>query len=86
MTIKLSAHVKAEIVRRQLSEELVFQVARNPQQTLPARDGLECRQSIFNDSISGKEYLLRVIVNPLKSPNLIVTTYKTSKVSKYWRD
>lgn len=40
---------------------------------------------MFTDESSGKEYLLRVIVNPKIMPNAIVTVYKTSKVVKYWR-
>ena len=62
-----------------------MQVTREPDQVVPARNGLECRQSRFLDKSTGKEYLLRVIVNPERTPNVVVTVYKTSKVDKYWR-
>ena len=84
MKIQLSKHALTEIHRRKLSEERVAQVARVPQQTVPARGGLECRQSKFRDTSSGKEYLLRVFINPVKQPNVVVTAYKTGKVEKYW--
>lgn len=86
MDIQLSEHVKTEMRRRQLSEDKVRQVACQPEQVVPARDGLECRQSPISDPLSGKDYLLRVIVNPWESPNVVVTAYKTSKLSKYWKD
>lgn len=85
MEIRLSEHAKTELLRRQISAELAMQVGQEPHQIVPARNGLECRQSVFKDESSGKEYLLRVIVNPQIMPNVIVTVYKTSKVAKYWR-
>ena len=86
MNIQLSEHAKTEILRRQLSEDEVRQVACQSEQVVPARDGLECRQSQISDSLSGKDYLLRVIVNPWESSNVVVTAYKTSKLGKYWKD
>ena len=74
------------MLRRQLSEDEVKQVACEPEQVVPARDGLECRQSRISDFPGGKDYLLRVIVNPWESPNVVVTAYKTSKLEKYWKD
>lgn len=85
MELCISEHAKIELKRRQLSEELVVRVAKDPQQVVLARNGLECRQSKFTDEFVGKEYLLRVIVNPKLEPNVVVTVYKTSKVEKYWR-
>lgn len=83
--MRLSKHAKTELIRRIISEELVMQVAQEPQQIVPARNGLECRQSTFKEEVTGKEYLIRVIVNPQIMPNVIVTVYKTSKVAKHWR-
>ena len=85
MDIRLSEHAETEIRRRKLPEKLVMQVARQPQQTIPARNGLECRQSKFRDASNVKDYLLRVFVNPREQPNVVVTAYKTSKMDKYWR-
>jgi len=85
MEFRLSEHAKTELIRRQISEDLVMQVTQEPLQVVPARNGLECRQSRFLDESTGKEYVLRVIVNPERTPNVVVTVYKTSKVEKYWR-
>jgi len=85
MEFRLSEHAKTELIRRQISEDLVMQVTQEPLQVVPARNGLECRQSRFLDESTGKEYVLRVIVTPERTPNVVVTVYKTSKVEKYWR-
>ncbi|CAN5280805.1 hypothetical protein BH20VER2_BH20VER2_00950 [soil metagenome] len=34
--------------------------------------------------MSGKQYLLRVMVNESTNPLTVVTIYRTSKVAKYW--
>ena len=85
MKFRLSEHAKSELLRRQISMELAMQVAQEPDQIIPARNGLECRQSKFYEESSNKEYLLRVIVSPKITPNVIVTLYKTSKLDKYWK-
>jgi len=84
MEFRLSEHVQTELVRRKLSKELLLAVVDKPQQILPARNGLECRQSRFVDESSGKEYLLRIFVNSKRKPKVVVTAYKTSKIEKYW--
>ena len=33
----------------------------------------------------GKMYLLRVVVAEDEQPPLVITTYRTSKIEKYWR-
>jgi hypothetical protein len=41
-------------------------------------------QSIM-DAGTGKDYLIRVIVNYSIDPARVVTVYRTSKIGKYWR-
>jgi len=42
-------------------------------------------QGLFT-GYNGKTYLLRVFVNPNFEPVKVITIYKTSKISKYWRN
>jgi hypothetical protein len=35
--------------------------------------------------IGAKRYLLRVMVNETVNPPVVVTAYRTSKITKYWR-
>ena len=41
-------------------------------------------QSMINTG-TGKDYLVRAIVNDTVDPAKVITVYKTSKISKYWR-
>jgi hypothetical protein len=83
MDFTFSKHVLFEIQRRKLSLDQLKMVTQNPEQIVEVRDKLLAYQSRVRCD-SGKSYLLRVIVNVKKNPKLVVTAYKTSKVSKYW--
>jgi hypothetical protein len=59
-------------------------VLENPQQVLPERGGKKAYQSQLDFS-GGKIFLLRAIVDETVDPAMVVTVYRTSKISKYWR-
>lgn len=80
MDIILSRHAKEQLQLRGISEEIVWQIL--SENKLYAR---EDNLSVYHGFISenGKSYLIRIFINELVSPNLIVTVYKTSKIKKY---
>ncbi len=41
-------------------------------------------QSIVNFTKDSKEYLVRMFINKCKSPKVVITVYKTSKIKKYY--
>ena len=82
MNFVLSAHAKEKIEKRKIPVELIDIVFRNPQQSF-RQDDLTVLQSIVETK--GKNYLLRLFVNTLKEPNIIITVYLTNKISKYWK-
>lgn len=84
MDIVLSDHVRFEIVRRQLSEEMVRGVAQSPEQTLRLNKKREICQSKYYDSIVDREMLLRVVCEERGNMLFVVTAYKTSKIDRYW--
>lgn len=84
--LEMTEHARSEALRRQLSEDTVFGVARDPEQRLEARSGREVRQSRIVDPASGKLYLVRVVVEFEAAGETIVTAYRTSRISRYWRD
>lgn len=45
---------------------------------------MKAYQSIMDIGL-GKDYLVRVIVNDTIDPAKVITVYRTSKISKYWR-
>jgi hypothetical protein len=77
-------HATIELTRRRLSTEIIDRVLRNPEQRLEVRAGRVILQSRVQES--GSEYLVRVFVDIDRAPAEVVTAYRTSKVSKYWRD
>jgi len=84
--LEMTEHARGEALRRQLSEDTVLAVARNPEQRLDARSGREIRQSRIVDPASGKLYLIRVVVEFEAAGETIVTVYRTSRIRRYWRD
>ncbi len=78
-----SKHLHEELDRRQIPRKLLEQVLQGPEQKVPELDNVTCYQSQVE--IEGKPCLLRVMVNETVDPPVVVTVYRTSKISKYWR-
>jgi hypothetical protein len=82
MDFYISRHAEKERLRREISSEQLEEVLQNPQQIVEDR-GKEVYQSQmeFED---GKTYLVRAVVAKTK-PAIVVTVYRTSRITKYWR-
>jgi len=77
-------HALRELRRRGLDQEDIDKVLKEPGQRFDVRPGRAVLQSKIRQA--GSEYLLRVFVDIDRSPAEVVTSYRTSKVDKYWRD
>lgn len=77
-------HATAELERRGLNRQVIESILVNPGQRLEVRVGRVVLQSRVQES--GSEYLVRVFVDVDRAPAEVVTAYRTSKISKYWRD
>jgi len=84
MNIIISDHARFEIAHRQLSEELVRSVVRNPQQVVKLKKECKVCQSKYHNSSLGREMLLRIICAERRNQLFVVTAYRTSKIDKYW--
>lgn len=82
---KISNHAKDQMDERSVSEEMVLDVLRNPDQKIAVNKNKMVFQAkkYFDDA--ERMFLVRVFVNTLKNPNLVITVYRTSKIDKYWR-
>jgi len=72
------------MARRGISEHEVRTVLRAPEQQSPVRPGrivLQSRLSIAGEGV----YLLRVFIDVDRIPPEVVTAYRSSKITKYWR-
>ncbi len=84
MEIEIKGHASFEAKRREISEELIKFVVKNPQQKLPSKKGRVIVQNKYFDRVKKKEMLLRVIGIETSEAFNVITVYKTSKTSKYW--
>lgn len=84
MTFKISNHAKEEMLRRSIPLTILESVLNNPQQVVIERESLKAYQSKV-DFGGGKMFLIRAIVDDKIQPVTVITVYRTSKISKYWR-
>ncbi|HSZ60133.1 MAG TPA: DUF4258 domain-containing protein, partial [Tepidisphaeraceae bacterium] len=81
---RLSKHAEEELRRRSIPRGLLDQVLNRPGQVVAEQGGRKAYQSQL-DFGGGKIFLLRVIVDDRVDPAVVVTTYRTSKIARYWR-
>ncbi len=84
MKHKLSSHALLKMKIRQISIESIEEVLNKPQQVFSISDERKIFQSKI-DSEQGKMYLLRIIVEDVVDPPVVITVYRTGKIKKYWR-
>jgi hypothetical protein len=84
MDLVFSKHSLEQMVRRGIKSETVLSVVSHPDQMIA--DDEEPTMVIYQSLIKedNQMFLLRVFVNREKHPNMIVTLYKTTKISKYY--
>ncbi|MDF9829124.1 hypothetical protein M2133_000452 [Parabacteroides sp. PF5-6] len=70
--------------RRGICREQVLSVISMPEEVIIDTDDPTVRiyQSVVEEQ--GKSFLLRVFVNICKQPQVIITLYRTTKISKYY--
>jgi hypothetical protein len=83
MDFTFSQHALDQMDSRGISKETVENILANPDQILTLDD-----LTVFQQVVSKENplFLIRVFVNMRKTPNLVVTVYQTSKISKYYEN
>lgn len=81
---RYSDHALEEMERRGIPLLIADAVLQEPEQILLERAARKAYQSIVVFD-SGKTFLVRLIVDDTAVPAVVVTAYRTSKISKYWR-
>ena len=79
----MTLHATMEMRRREIDEAVVRRVLAAPEQREAVRPGRDVLQSRIQTE--GKTYLIRVFVDVDRHPAEVVTTYRTSRIAKYWR-
>lgn len=81
----LTEHALFEMGRRGITADMVYEVFVSPEQRIDVRPGRVVLQSRISMGTPRQPYLLRVFVDVDREPPEVVTVYRTSKISKYWR-
>lgn len=84
MDLKFTAHAKEHCSFRNINREEISEVLRNPGQILGGQHGRKIAQSKITSEDG--EHLLRVVFEKKDTTIYIITAYRTSKISKYWRE
>lgn len=71
------------MARRGLDREVVERVATAPEQVVEERGGRRCYQSRV--AFADGRFLVRVVVAERRDSVLVVTVYRTSNITKYWK-
>jgi len=83
--IRWWSHARVRLVERGIDVKLVQAALEQPDQTI-----LTGRRKIvhkrYHNSRCHKEYLLRVFIEEDAQGQVIRSVYRTSKITKYWRD
>ena len=77
---QFSLHSLEQLAKRSLTQEMALWVIENATEKT-IEDGVTVYQNMILEN--NKTYLIRVFVNENKTPPLIITAYKTSKIQKY---
>ena len=81
MLFNISKHALDQMKLRGIEESIVNDILTEPGQIITDEDKT-IYQSVIVDK--GRQYLIRIFVNHLKIPNMVITVYKTSKITKYY--
>jgi hypothetical protein len=82
MDYRISNHCLEQIELRGISVDDIHGVLSNPGMILKQDEEISIYQSLSRDN----QFVFRIFVNVAKQPKLVVTAYKTSKITKYYED
>ena len=75
------------MAQRGITKDQIYFVLRNPDSIVNQADknnGYHIYQAVLeSETEKDNNYLLRVFINTDKTPKLVITAYKTSKIEKY---
>ena len=83
MKFEFSKHAIEQMEIRKISKDFVEKILEQPEQISDKKETKVYQSRVTEGN---KTYLIRVFVNILKSPNLVVTAYKTSNIKKYYEN
>ena len=83
MKFSYSQHAVEQMNKRGISEKEVQKTINSPERIIQEEDYVVYQRMQDSQTI---KYLIRVFINMAKKPPLVITVYRTSKISKYYED
>ena len=83
MEIKIIPLAVKKIKLRKISKEMLDETIKQPDQTVDGYGNRIVKQKIYN--INNKKRLLMVVCEIKGKETIVVTSYLTSQIEKYWR-
>ena len=80
-SLVFSDHAERQLQERELSREIVIQTVRKPDGVVEGRAGRKIAQRVVHQG--GVDWLFRVVYVEERGKLVIVTMYRTTKISKY---
>ena len=84
-SIRWWPHARERLVERGIDIKLVRSALEKPDQII-TMGKQKIIHKLYQETSRHKEYLLRVFIEDFEEEQVIRTVYRTSKVSKYWRN
>lgn len=72
-----------KIKQRKIPHQWIEETLNSPEQIVGGYEGRKVRQKKY--VLSGKEMLLRIIVDEKEDKFVVITAYLTSQIERYWR-
>ncbi|MCC7158838.1 MAG: DUF4258 domain-containing protein [Ignavibacteria bacterium] len=85
MKIKFTKHALEEMRSRGFDIKQLESILKNPGQIVDTDHNRKVYQELI-EFIDKKKYVVRIIVEETFDALNVVTVYKSSKISKYWRE
>ena len=75
---------KRKSQRRGIPEEWIFETLKLPDQVVDGYGGRKVAQKKY--SVSERKYLLRVVYEEKEGVQVVITSYLTSQIERYWKE
>ena len=78
-------HSLEQLAKRGITEEVVRTALASGPRVDAVRPGRVVAQALIAPEANGRLYVIRIFMDVDRSPPVIVTVYRSSKLTKYWR-
>jgi hypothetical protein len=82
--IEIIPIAQKKAARRAIKEEWIEETTRSPDQVVSGYGGRTIAQKKYQ--INNRDYILRVVYDEYQDSYIVITTYLTSQISRYWKE